>query len=146
MVTFDSLFFAATIFVGDFPAGRNSRLTSQIVELVLFEKVFDPAGKFIRHRRTPGNNLGPIVRKFFKVESEVGGALLHELKKFRVAEQRFGWNAAPVQTGATSSFFFYTGYLFAELSSTNSTDIAGRPSAYNDQIVFHRLKSVDAPS
>jgi hypothetical protein len=26
----------------------------------------------------------------------------------------------------------------AELSRTNGTDIAGRPTAYNDQIVFHK--------
>ncbi len=138
MLAFDGLFFAVAILVGDFPSSRNSCLTPQIVDLVLFKKELDAPGKFVRHRTAPGNNFRPIVGKFVKAESEVGGALLHELKKFRVAQQRFGWNAAPVQTGPTSSFFFYTGYLFAELSRANGTDIAGRPTAYNDQIVFHK--------
>ena len=106
-----------------------------IIDLVLLEQEFDTAGELVGDLAGTTDDLLPVVLKARDLESEIGGVVADQGIEFGVLEQGLGWNAAPVQAGATGAFLLDDSNTLAELGGADRADISGGAAADDDEVV-----------
>ena len=110
----------------------EQRFTAHIIDFVFLEEEFDPGRVLVRDVARTFDHLAPIVGKTFNSKAKVVRTMFHQVIQLGIAQERFGWDAAPVETGAAGPFLLDAGDTLPKLRGTNRADVAGRPAANHD--------------
>ena len=115
---------------------RDFGLAAMVIHLVFLKEHFDATREAIGDLAAAADDFVPLVGEPFNLQTEVAGVVLDRLVDLGVFEERLGRDATPVQASAAGAVHFDHRHFFTELPRANCRDIASRPAAHHNQIVF----------
>ena len=104
-------------------------------DLVLLHQVRDALVELLRNRAAACNDLGEIERRLLVAEA-IGVGVLHIMEDLGRAQQRLGWNAAPIEADSAQQLALDDRGLQTELRAADRRDIASGSGAEDDYVVI----------
>ena len=126
------------VVTGDYDSARlrDFGLAAEVVHLVFLKEHFDATREAVGDLAAAADDFVPLVSEPLDLQAKVAGVVLDRLIDLGVFEERLGGDATPVQASAAGAVHFDHRHFFAELPRANCRDIASRPAAHHNHIVF----------
>ena len=122
----------------DFAGLRDARLAPDHVDLVLLHQHADAAVETPRHAARALHDGGRVEADLLGHETVILG-VIHVVIDLGGTQQRLGGNAAPVQADAAHVLALHDRGLEPELRRPDRRDVAARPAADDDDVVWGLL-------
>src|SRR5262249_16671095 len=119
---------------GDFAGRRDHGLAPDHGNLVLFHEKSDAVVESLGDGARALDDSGGIIGDLTRRQSVILGAL-EIVQNFRRAQQRFGWNTAPVKANAAEIFTLDNGGLESKLRGPDGGDVASGSRTDDDNVV-----------
>ena len=102
---------------------------------VLLEQEADPLDQPVGHLAAALVGHRVVQLEILEAEPELLALAGQDAGQLRIAQQRLGRDAAPVQTDAAQRFALDAGHLLAQLRRPNRGHVAARPAADDNDVV-----------